>query len=87
MMPAYDFKCATCGLVNEVQRVIARRDDPHYCVCGNDTHRVYGMPVVKYYGGQEDFHNTTVTAENRKLLESEDYTSGKIDFKDKVRHV
>lgn len=55
-MPAYDFKCLTCGSITEVNRSV-KDDSPVECgACGGETRQVF-TPVGVHFKGS-GFHNT-----------------------------
>ncbi|HEX9094402.1 MAG TPA: FmdB family zinc ribbon protein [Coriobacteriia bacterium] len=61
-MPAYDFKCETCGVVTEVSRP-SRDDSPVACsACGAPTRRVFS-PVGVHFKGS-GFHATDYKRES-----------------------
>ena len=49
-MPRYDVRCRSCGTTFEVQRPMARADDPAPCPHGHDD-TVRLLPTVAVAGG------------------------------------
>jgi len=49
-VPKYDYKCAVCGGMQEVERSIHAEADNPVC-CGEIMNRVYTAPPVKFNAG------------------------------------
>jgi len=55
-MPAYDYRCTTCGCQFEVTRAVGEKRDEPCPECGGSTKRVFSPVGVVFKGS--GFHNT-----------------------------
>ncbi len=55
-MPAYDYRCDSCGISFEVRRALGDRSRQHCPDCGAEAKRVFSSVGIVFKGS--GFHNT-----------------------------
>ncbi len=71
-MPNYEYRCVECENHVEYVRLIEKRNDPAFCICGESAERVITAPALSIWNSELAFPNMSSTGDGTQSFASKD---------------